>query len=189
MSSFFLGTPQKSTLPETNISHLKIGLPNGKVVFQPSIFRGYVSFRECNINTKNCHFLPFPRPILGPWNRRSFSGAGTYYLSFILASYDASGGGALGAQMGVRNIRSISSCLDEETLANGPVETNYHNFSYFNFQYFNYHNFSYSYLIQQYDIPHYHFIDNKHSFFIQYWHKHDYLLENPGCSCARITTT
>ncbi len=34
------------TLPETNSSPLKIGLPNRKVVFQPSIFRGYVSFRE-----------------------------------------------------------------------------------------------------------------------------------------------
>ena len=28
-------------------SPLKIGLPNRKVVFQPSICRGYVSFREC----------------------------------------------------------------------------------------------------------------------------------------------
>ena len=28
-------------------SPLKIGLPNRNVVFQPSIFRGYVSFREC----------------------------------------------------------------------------------------------------------------------------------------------
>ncbi len=36
----------KHTLPETNSSPLKIGLPNRKVVFQPSIFRGYVSFRE-----------------------------------------------------------------------------------------------------------------------------------------------
>ncbi len=36
----------RNTLPETNIA-LKIGLPNRKVVFQPSIFRGYVSFREC----------------------------------------------------------------------------------------------------------------------------------------------
>ncbi len=30
----------QSTLPETNSSPLKIGLPNRKVVFQPSIFRG-----------------------------------------------------------------------------------------------------------------------------------------------------
>ena len=36
-----------NTLPETNSSPLKIGLPNRTVVFQPSIFRGYVSFREC----------------------------------------------------------------------------------------------------------------------------------------------
>ncbi len=37
---------QKYTLPETNNSHLKIGHPNRKLVFQPSIFTGYVSFRE-----------------------------------------------------------------------------------------------------------------------------------------------
>ena len=35
-----------STLPETNSSHLKIGHPKRKIVFQPSIFRGYVSSRE-----------------------------------------------------------------------------------------------------------------------------------------------
>ena len=34
------------TLPETNSSHLKIGHPKRKLLFQPSIFRGYVSFRE-----------------------------------------------------------------------------------------------------------------------------------------------
>ena len=34
------------TLPETNSSPLKIGIPNRKVVFQPSMFTGYVSFRE-----------------------------------------------------------------------------------------------------------------------------------------------
>ncbi len=34
------------TLTETNSSPLKIGHPKRKVVFQPSIFRGYVSFRE-----------------------------------------------------------------------------------------------------------------------------------------------
>ncbi len=37
---------KKLTLPETNISSLKIGHPNRKVVFQPSIFRGYASFGE-----------------------------------------------------------------------------------------------------------------------------------------------
>ena len=36
----------ENTLPETNSSHLKIGHPQRKLVFQPSIFRGYVSFRE-----------------------------------------------------------------------------------------------------------------------------------------------
>ena len=39
---------KSTTLPETNSSPLKISLPNRKVVFQPSIFRGYVSFREGN---------------------------------------------------------------------------------------------------------------------------------------------
>ena len=34
------------TLPETNSSPLKIGHPKRKLVFQPSIFRCYVSFRE-----------------------------------------------------------------------------------------------------------------------------------------------
>ena len=34
-----------TTLPETNSSHLKMGLPKRKLVFQSSIFRGYVSFR------------------------------------------------------------------------------------------------------------------------------------------------
>ena len=42
-----------TTLPETNGSPLKIGLPNRNVVFQPSIFRGYVSFREGNIAMEN----------------------------------------------------------------------------------------------------------------------------------------
>ncbi len=37
------------TLPETNSSPLKIGHPKRKVVFQPSIFRCYVSFREGNL--------------------------------------------------------------------------------------------------------------------------------------------
>ena len=36
----------ENTLPETNSSHLKIGHPQRKLIFQPSIFRGYVSFRE-----------------------------------------------------------------------------------------------------------------------------------------------
>ena len=39
------------TLPETNSSPLKIGLPKRKVVFQPSIFRGYVSLREGMLST------------------------------------------------------------------------------------------------------------------------------------------
>ena len=56
------------TLPETNSSPLKIGLPNRKVVFQPSIFRGYVSFREgiwpryTNVGDVN-PFEKYARPI------------------------------------------------------------------------------------------------------------------------------
>ena len=39
-------TLKPCTLPETNSSPLKIGLPKRKIIFQPSIFRCYVSFRE-----------------------------------------------------------------------------------------------------------------------------------------------
>ena len=42
------------TLPKTNSSPLKIILPKRKVVFQPSISRGYVSFREGSLAM---HFL------------------------------------------------------------------------------------------------------------------------------------
>jgi len=47
MITFSIDLPPKGlTLPETNIDP-KISLPNRKVVFQPSIFRGEnVSFRE-----------------------------------------------------------------------------------------------------------------------------------------------
>ena len=38
-----------STLHETNSSHLEIGHAKRKLVFQPSIFKCYVSFREGNI--------------------------------------------------------------------------------------------------------------------------------------------
>ena len=37
---------------KTNSSHLKIGHPKRKLVFQPSIFRGYVSFREGRISKR-----------------------------------------------------------------------------------------------------------------------------------------
>ena len=37
----------RCTLPETNGLPLKIGHPERKIIFQASIFRGYVSFREC----------------------------------------------------------------------------------------------------------------------------------------------
>ena len=53
---------KNATLPETNSSHLKIGLPNRKVVFQPSNSRGYVSFREGDSHSSKCcgkyHHLP-----------------------------------------------------------------------------------------------------------------------------------
>ena len=38
-----------STLHETNSSHLEIGHAKRKLVFQPSIFKCYVSFRDGNI--------------------------------------------------------------------------------------------------------------------------------------------
>ena len=42
-----------SDVPSLKLTYpLKIGLPNRKVVFQPSIFKGYVSFREGNHYTK-----------------------------------------------------------------------------------------------------------------------------------------
>ncbi len=49
------------TLPETNKSPLKIGLSDRKVVFQPSIFRDYVSFREGSSNEYSA-----VRKMLGP---------------------------------------------------------------------------------------------------------------------------
>ncbi len=36
-----------NTLPETNSSRLKMMVSNRNLLFQGSIFRGYVSFREC----------------------------------------------------------------------------------------------------------------------------------------------
>ena len=38
------------TLPESNSSPLKIGHPKRKLVFQPSIFGSYVSFREGRVD-------------------------------------------------------------------------------------------------------------------------------------------
>ena len=45
------------TLPETKCSHLKIGHPRRKVVFQPSIFRCYVRFPRCISFKKICGIL------------------------------------------------------------------------------------------------------------------------------------
>eukprot|EP00434_Breviolum_minutum_P039875 symbB.v1.2.035417.t1/scaffold4734.1/size35659/1 len=80
--------------------------------------------------------------------------SGSYYLSFFLASYDATGGGALGAAMGVRNIRSISPCLDDETLQNGPVPTTT-NTNHFNIRDYNIEHVNIQYThIQRYNIEH-----------------------------------
>ena len=48
------------TLPETNSSPLKIVIPNRKYIFQPSIFRGHVSFLGCN-HEKFRYFLLGPQ--------------------------------------------------------------------------------------------------------------------------------
>ena len=40
------------TFPKFNSSPLKSYLPNRRVVFQPSIFRGYVKLRGCNSTTR-----------------------------------------------------------------------------------------------------------------------------------------
>ena len=47
---------ERNTLPETNSSPLKIGLPNRRVVFQPSIFRSklLVSGRVCLMSHLFC---------------------------------------------------------------------------------------------------------------------------------------
>jgi len=48
VGQFFCCTlPKIPDIPSLKLTWpLKIGLPNWKVVFQPSILRGYVSFRE-----------------------------------------------------------------------------------------------------------------------------------------------
>ena len=64
----------RNILPETNIAPENKS-PQWKVVFQPSIFRGYVSFRECNhyknipFKKKNTHTQP-SQPFPTPHNRR-----------------------------------------------------------------------------------------------------------------------
>ena len=57
------------TLPETNSSPLKMGLPNRKVVFQPSIFGCYVSLREgkCSVVDKE-DYLSAIKAIFGGVN-------------------------------------------------------------------------------------------------------------------------
>ena len=81
--------PRTCTLPETNSSHLKIGLPNRKVVFQPSIFRGYVSFGECKWSTTMVIGGPLSR-VVGPLpNGRLVNGGDPNHLlnGMILQAY------------------------------------------------------------------------------------------------------
>ena len=55
-SKWVIGLEMATLLHSLKITYLlKIGLPKRKVVFQPSIFRGYVSFRE----GKDSERLPF----------------------------------------------------------------------------------------------------------------------------------
>ena len=46
---------------------------------------------------------------------------GTYFLRFFLGSYDATGGGLVGARMEVRNVRFSDTCLDDNSLRLGPL--------------------------------------------------------------------
>ena len=65
------------TLPETNSSPLKIGHPKRKLLFQPSIFRGYISFREGIFLKSSCvSFFP-----------ATYSSGGCFYISDINLHY------------------------------------------------------------------------------------------------------
>ncbi|CAJ1356177.1 unnamed protein product [Effrenium voratum] len=46
----------------------------------------------------------------------------SYYMRFFLGSYDATGGGLVGARLQLRNLRS-QACLDDATLSMGPDAT------------------------------------------------------------------
>ena len=48
--SFWQGNSSGATLPKTNSSPLKMMVSNRNLLFQGSIFRGYVSFREAMLN-------------------------------------------------------------------------------------------------------------------------------------------
>ena len=66
------------TLPETNSSPLKMGHPKRKLVFQPSIFRCYVSFRECKVSS----FEGFVQRFFSLWKLDSTSSAGSKIHTF-----------------------------------------------------------------------------------------------------------
>ena len=72
------------TLPETNSLHLKIGLPDRKVVFQPSIFRGLlllVSGRVTPQTTNNKELLQLRNMIIEHMGLSSEPTAGWVDLS------------------------------------------------------------------------------------------------------------
>ena len=58
----------RDTLPETNSSPLKMGHPKRKLVFQPSIFRGYVSFREGRMEIGEAKSKFYPN-LIQTWQR------------------------------------------------------------------------------------------------------------------------
>ena len=83
-------------------SPLKIGLPNRKVVFQPSIFRGYVSFREgIPKPTRSMHGIStYPRHP----NIYLLRFGGVLLVCFLGSKYqkpqEVGGNGCLGTLMG-----------------------------------------------------------------------------------------
>ena len=58
----------RDTLPETNSSPLKMGHPKRKLVFQPSIFRDYVSFREGRMEIGEAKSKFYPN-LIQTWQR------------------------------------------------------------------------------------------------------------------------
>ena len=76
------------TLPETNSSHLKMGLPKRKVVFQSSIFRCYVSFRE-GIPLR---LLKFPNQRSGDFQDLANTSSRVLFKAFSLTAFFWGGG-------------------------------------------------------------------------------------------------
>ena len=72
---------QRNTLPETNISPLKIGLPKRQLVFQPSIFRCKVSFSEAKINPQ-CVSKKKRHPRADQRGPQGFRGSHSFFFFF-----------------------------------------------------------------------------------------------------------